>query len=175
MTNQNRKSKVRARMAVTGRKYTEAAREIEVREGLASEIPDSPLLQTVRKSCDECGGPIRWVRVSELERLRPGGYTGFANAYGEEELHPSAWVCLQCENFGVFGAEQFGGDWSGLVSGDSCPDCDGELEWVDPASVAARDREVYLDAKRRYGAASLLDGEASVCSGCSRTEFYPAT
>lgn len=173
MTNQNRKSKVRARMAATGSKYTEATREIEVREGLASETPESPLLLSVRKTCDECGGPIRWVQVAELERLRPGSYSGFADFYGEEALHPSAWVCVQCENYGVFGTEHFEGDWSGLETEDSCPACHGDLEWVDPASVAARDRDAYLSAKRRHGATALLDGHASVCSGCSRIEFYP--
>lgn len=173
MSNQNRKSKVRARMAATGSKYTEAGRELDAREGLVVAVPGSPLLRTARTACDECGGPIRWVQVSELQRLRPEEHAVLAAFYDPQGLNDSAWVCLQCDNFGVFGTEHFEGDWSESANDDCCPECGGDLEWVDPASVAARDRQAYMLAKRTHGASALLDGEASVCSACSRIEFHP--
>ncbi len=39
MSNQNRKAKVRVRMAKTGAKYTQASRELSARESLESEGP----------------------------------------------------------------------------------------------------------------------------------------
>lgn len=175
MSNQNHKAKVRARMAKTGAKYTEATRELSARELLASDgLPDSPLVRMARDVCDECGGTVRWVRATELERLRPDDYAELLKFWGTLPPDAQAWVCLECDNFGVFGDEGFGGDWSGLDADiEACLECGGGLEWVDPARIAARDREQYMKAKRRFGAAAVLEGAASVCQACGHAVIHP--
>jgi hypothetical protein len=175
MSNQNRKAKVRLRMAKTGAKYTQASRELSAGESLESEgLPESPLLRTACEVCSECGGAVRWVRAIELEGIRPNEYAELLRVWGPLEQDAQAWVCLECNNFGVFCNEVFGGDWSELDADlDACLDCQGGLEWVDPAVIATRDRERYMEAKRRYGAAAVLEGAATVCRGCGQVVIHP--
>lgn len=181
MSNQNRKARIRARQHTTKAKYTQAARELAQLEGLASDGPPADLLVShARQNCSVCGGQIRWVLLPELERLRPDIAKDLHEFYGGS-LSPDAeaWVCLECDNAGVFGPREVGGDWAdlGLTEADletpRCTDCGGDLDWIDPAKIAALDRQKYLDAKNAHGVLAVLAGTASVCRECARVEIHP--
>lgn len=181
MSNQNRKARIRARQRTTKAKYTQAARELDQLEGLASDGPPADrLVGHARKNCSVCGGQIRWVSLPELERLRPDMVREFREFYGGSlSTNAEAWVCLKCDNAGVFGPREVGGHWAdlGLTEADlvaaRCADCGGDLDWIDPAKVATLDRQKYLDAKNAHGVLAVLEGTASVCCECARAEIHP--
>ncbi len=185
MSNQNRKKRIRQRQRTTGTKYTEAAREQARRESLgAGALPPSSFSMAFRGQCDECGGDVKWMKLSDVEELAPDRVaeykaSGFYEASSEDS---DAWICLQCNNFGVFGrphADGFDmfddlqdpGDFEVILN--SCSACGKPVDWVDPASLAMRHRDQYMAAKNRYGAELLLQGVAAVCTSCEAIEFHP--
>lgn len=186
MSNQNRKARIRARQRATRTKYTQAARELSQLEVLASDGPPTdPIVKLARESCSQCGGPIRWVVLSELEELRPAMAEGLREFFeGELATKAEAWVCLECDNAGVFGPTEVDGDWqldderddADLMHDHStvgCFECGGAVDWIDPAQVANLNREKYLAAKAAYGVGAVLAGGAAVCRACSHIEIHP--
>lgn len=176
-------------MTKTGDKYTAARREQELRESL---LPDDatrrPIVEFAREKCNDCEGPVRWVIGAELEQVRPAAYAELVQVFGSEAAQLSAWVCLECDTFGLFGATNVFGDEFGLFSGEEadnfetlhgsghvnwCSQCGNQLEWVDPARIATIDRDCYLAAKRKYGATATLEGSAGICGSCSHIEIHP--
>lgn len=184
MSNQNRKKRVRDRQRTTGAKYTEAAREQARRESLgAGALPPSVFSTAVREQCDECGGDVKWMKLSDVAELVPDLVAEYkASGFYEAGQDSDAWICLQCNNFGVVGqpqADEFAlfGDLGGL-SGledilNACTRCGRPVEWVDPASLAKQHRDQYMAAKKQYGAELLLQGVAAVCTSCEAIEFHP--
>lgn len=205
MSNQNKKNRARRRQQKTGVKYTEALREQDARESLADRSAQTNLLARLgresapvdgvdvrilsvdglaptREHCDHCGGGIRWVPLGDLKRLRPDEVEEVM-ALGSDFWAVDAWVCLECDSFGIASLPQFEGsptvlnqlgmrsdDFTDLLN--TCR-CGAELEWVDPASIAYSHRDAYLKAKSELGDHVLLDhSTASVCPACGDTQFH---
>lgn len=139
-------------------------------------LGENPLLATMPQ-CGECGSAVRWMSPAELRDLDRGVYRGVTAGLPPEVVAGSdVWWCPGCGGVGIRTYEDEAAvDTPGAVDEDDrCTDCGTEVEWYDPAHVATIDRDAYLLAKRTYGAAALLDGEAAVCPGCGRITFVPA-
>lgn len=184
MSNQNRKRRVRARMQATGQKYTSAARDQETRESLRSpNQPPDQLSRLGRQVCDNCGGPVRWVGPDELRKVNPSAYAEAAEMLGAGGLmRGSAWTCLTCDNIGFTSEPE--GDFDAIAQllgiqqplntdVEHCEKCGGQVDWIDPASVASIDRPAFVNARKRCGLDALLDGHASRCPECGQVRFYP--
>lgn len=115
--------------------------------------------------------------------MNPAAYAELADGVGRACLAVgNAWVCLNCDNFGLMSAPK--SDLDGIapavnLGGQLDPDtdhsvaCGSAVEWIDPASVGSLDRTVFIDARKRHGLAALLDGHASRCPECNHIRFYP--
>lgn len=183
MSNQNRKRRVRARMQATGQKYTSAARDQEIRESLRSPNQPPDLLSLLGRQVCTCGGPVRWVGPDELRKLNPSAHAEAAEMLGAGGLLlGSAWACLNCDNIGFTSEPE--GDYDAIAQSlgiqqpriddvEHCEKCAGQVDWIDPASVASIDRPVFVIARTRHGLDALLDGHASRCPECGQVRFYP--
>lgn len=175
MSNQNQKRRIRNRQEKTGQKYTEAAREQKQREAAQPQQPDI-FGEIFRRTCDNCGGEVKWTTFSDLEQMYPDQVKEYMESpfYCQGE-NQDCWVCLECDNFGIMsGPEIEGFDW--LPTDEEilevCPQCGEALDWVDPASIAYEYRDEYLKAKKLYGAAEVLNSEAGLCVKCGYVEFH---
>ena len=150
--------------------------EPEPRQDQAAHLlAENPLLATL-PHCGECGSPVRWMTPAELRDIDREVYRGVTAGLPPEVVAGSdVWWCPGCGGVGIRTDENdTEADTQGAVDGDNrCTDCGTEVEWHDPAHVATIDKDAYLHARRTYGAAALLDGEAAVCPGCGRITFVP--
>ncbi|SDB80442.1 hypothetical protein GA0111570_102232 [Raineyella antarctica] len=137
-----------------------------------------PMLATM-PHCGSCGSPVRWMLPEELKDADREAYRKVIAGLAPEVVERSdVWWCPAC---GAVGIEDHGDDpyaaedeaFDSIDLDDRCVDCGTEVEWYDPAYVATIDKDAYMQAKRLFGAADLLDGEAAVCPGCGRITFFP--
>lgn len=120
MSKQNRKKRVRARMAATGSSYTRALRDQQKRDNVGPEPGgEDEFARMARETCNECGGEVRWTDPAQIANLDRQRWMELKAALGVRSLlDGSAWVCLQCDNFGFFPADM-GGAWMTFADLDS--------------------------------------------------------
>lgn len=59
--------------------------------------------QLARKSCSECGAPVRWVDAATAEErgMKVTEALGFLGVASVDQVE--CWVCTACDNAGVMG------------------------------------------------------------------------
>lgn len=146
----------------------------------ADVLADHPMLATM-PHCGSCGGSIRWMLPAELKDIDREAFRKVTAGLAPEVVERSdVWWCPTCGAVGIeddpyaTDVRTDEEDLDAVDLDDRCTDCRTEVEWYDPAHVATIDKDVYMLAKRAFGAADLLGGDAAVCPGCGRITFFPA-
>lgn len=151
--------------------------------GAAGVLAGHPILEAM-PHCGECGSPIHWMQPHELREIDPEAYRGVVAGLAPTVVdNADVWWCPGCGGVGIQPYEDAPGataesgaeavDTGPIDEDDRCADCGTEVEWYDPAYIATIDKDAYMEAKRTYGSAALLEGDAAVCPGCGRITFFP--
>lgn len=79
-----------------------------VRPQGTAQVPASMFNRLARKSCSECGAPVKWVdvdaaRAHGMDVHEALGFLGVSSTYDVE-----CWVCTACDNAGVMGPTSTG-------------------------------------------------------------------
>lgn len=197
MSKRDRKNRARPRKQTTGQRQaagshqTTAARNRRRRQARQSAaLSQNRLLAHAGSTCTECGAPIEWFRAIELKQYDPALFREFEEFFGPDQVQQAdAWICTNCDAFGIVPDEDDGGlpydeefleiydeeilDLANDLEDSVCRECGGTVDWLDPAQVASIDKATYMQAKKEFGAAALLDGDAAVCRSCGTITFYP--
>ena len=196
MSTRDSKNRGRQRKQTTGQRQaasshqTTAARNRRRRQARQSAaLPQNRLLAHAGSTCPECGSPIEWFRASELQQYDPALFREFEDFFGPDAVQlADAWICTTCDAFGIVPDEGGGAPYDEEIleiyeeevldlaidlEDSVCKECGGTVDWLDPAQVASIDKAAYMQAKKQFGAAALLDGDAAVCRNCGTITFYP--
>ena len=197
MSTRDSKNRARPGKQTTGKHRAASSRQANAartrqrrRARQSAALPQSRLLAHAGSTCIDCGAAIEWFRAIELRTYDPALFREFEEFFGPDAVQQAdAWICTTCDAFGIVPDEDDGSvpheekfleiyeeeildlptDLEDLV----CKDCGGTVDWLDPAQVASIDKAAYMQAKKQFGAAALLDGDAAVCRSCGTITFYP--
>ncbi|QGF23249.1 hypothetical protein [Raineyella fluvialis] len=155
----------------------EAIATEQTTERSSAVLAGHPILSTM-PHCGACGGSIRWMLPKELKDVDREAYRKVTAGIAPDVVERSdVWWCPSC---GAVGIEDYWDDpfmdeedLDAVDLDDRCTACGTEVEWYDPAHVATIDKGMYMQAKRLFGAADLLGGEAAICPECGRITFFP--
>lgn len=132
--------------------------------------------------CHVCGQPARRVDYAELEKFDPVAFEDLRDNFTDDEIF-TCWICDSCDRFGfLIGHLDDDQDADYPDSGEDdyfdpelfCAACGSYDVLVgDPAMAMKQDRAGFLAARKEFGPAALLNGEAVWCQECGTIGYNP--
>lgn len=125
--------------------------------------------------CHSCGQPGRQVDYLELHAFDPEAFAELGDTFSMEEI----FTCCQCDACDRFGILVRRLD-QGAAADDYfdpelyCGACGSYDVLVgDPAMAMRQDKASFLAARKEFGPAALLNGEAVWCQECGHIGYNP--